>query len=52
MTDMIEQAPLGDYELADRYRLENGRVAEQTTYVNWLDAYVQTGMLDLAQLLG
>ena len=26
MTDMIEQAQLSDYELADRYRLENGRV--------------------------
>ena len=26
MTDMIEQAQLADYELADRYRLENGRV--------------------------
>ncbi|HEX4982494.1 MAG TPA: hypothetical protein VFV63_12375, partial [Ilumatobacteraceae bacterium] len=26
MTDMIEQAQLAEYELADRYRLENGRV--------------------------
>ena len=26
MTDMIEQAQLAGYELADRYRLENGRV--------------------------
>jgi ketosteroid isomerase-like protein len=33
------------------FRLEDGRIAEQTTYVNWLDAYVQTGVLDLAALL-
>jgi ketosteroid isomerase-like protein len=43
--------PFSTYECVV-FRLEDGRVAEQTTYVNWLDAYVQTGMLDLAPLLG
>jgi ketosteroid isomerase-like protein len=43
--------PFSTYECVV-FRLVDGRVAEQTTYVNWLDAYVQTGMLDLAPLLG
>jgi hypothetical protein len=43
--------PFSTYECVV-FRLEDGRVAEQTTYVNWLDAYVQTGMLDLAPVLG
>jgi ketosteroid isomerase-like protein len=34
------------------FRLRGGRIKEQTTYVNWLDAYVQTGLIDLAPLLG
>lgn len=34
------------------FRLAAGLVAEQTTYVNWLDAYVQSGLVDLAPLLG
>jgi ketosteroid isomerase-like protein len=33
------------------FQLEEGRVKEQTTYANWLDAYVQTGLIDLGTLL-
>jgi ketosteroid isomerase-like protein len=33
------------------FRLADGRVNEQTTYVNWLDAYVQAGLVDLGALL-
>jgi len=33
------------------FKLEAGRIKEQTTYVNWLDAYVQTGLIDLAEVL-
>jgi ketosteroid isomerase-like protein len=32
------------------YRIANGKVAESTTYVNWLDAYVQTGLVDASSL--
>ena len=32
------------------YRIEGGRIREQTTYVNWLDAYVQAGLVDLEPL--
>ena len=32
-------------------RVQDGTVKEQTTYVNWLDAYVQAGMVDLADLV-
>jgi ketosteroid isomerase-like protein len=32
------------------YRMERGRIREQTTYVNWLDAYVQAGLVDLGPL--
>ncbi len=32
------------------YRIERGRIHEQTTYVNWLDAYVQAGLVDLEPL--
>ena len=34
------------------FRFEDGRVKEQTTYINWLDAYVQTGLIDLGAVLG
>jgi hypothetical protein len=33
------------------FRFEDGRVKEQTAYVNWLDAYVQAGLVDLGSLL-
>ena len=33
------------------FKLEAGRIEEQTTYVNWLDTYVQTGLIDLAEVL-
>jgi len=32
------------------FKLDGGRIKEQTTYVNWLDAYVQAGLIDLAPL--
>ena len=28
------------------YRITNGKVAESTTYINWLDPYVQVGLVD------
>ena len=33
------------------FTLDERRVKEQTTYVNWLDAYVQAGLIDLAPLI-
>ena len=32
------------------YRIANGRVAESTAYVNWLDPYVQVGLVDVSTL--
>jgi hypothetical protein len=32
------------------YRIEGGRIQEQTTYANWLDAYVQSGLVDVGPL--
>lgn len=32
------------------YRIEGGKIAESTAYVNWLDPYVQTGIVDVASL--
>jgi len=32
------------------YRLANGKVAESTAYINWLDPYVQTGLVDVGAL--
>ena len=32
------------------YRIVDGKVAEWTTYVNWLDAYVQTGLVAVSSL--
>ena len=32
------------------YRIENGKVAESTTYINWLDPYVQVGLVDMEAL--
>jgi ketosteroid isomerase-like protein len=37
--------PYGTYECIV-YRIADGKVAEQTTYLNWLDAYVQVGLVD------
>jgi ketosteroid isomerase-like protein len=34
------------------YRIGAGRILEETTYVNWLDVYVQTGLVDLKSLTG
>ncbi len=33
------------------FRLEDGRVAEMTSYVNWLDVYMQTGLVDPSSLI-
>jgi ketosteroid isomerase-like protein len=32
------------------YRIANGKVAESTAYVNWLDPYVQLGLVDVSTL--
>jgi ketosteroid isomerase-like protein len=32
------------------YRIAHGRVAESTAYINWLDPYVQVGLVDLKTL--
>jgi ketosteroid isomerase-like protein len=32
------------------YRIADGRIQEETTYVNWLDVYVQTGLVELESL--
>jgi ketosteroid isomerase-like protein len=32
------------------YRIADGRIRDQTIYVNWLDVYVQTGLVDLESL--
>ena len=32
------------------YRITNGKVAESTTYLNWLDPYVQVGLVDVNTL--
>jgi ketosteroid isomerase-like protein len=32
------------------YRIADGLIREQTVYVNWLDVYVQTGIVDLESL--
>lgn len=32
------------------YRIAEGKVVEATTYVNWLDAYVQSGLVDVSTL--
>jgi hypothetical protein len=31
-------------------RIANGRVAESTAYINWLDPYVQLGLVDASNL--
>lgn len=33
------------------FRLEGGKVAEVTSYLNWLDVYVQTGLVDPTALI-
>jgi ketosteroid isomerase-like protein len=32
------------------YRIANGKVAESTAYTNWLDPYVQLGLVDVSTL--
>jgi len=41
--------PYSTYECVV-YRLANGKVAESTAYLNWLDPYVQLGLVDLSTL--
>lgn len=33
------------------YRIDGGRIQEQVSYANWMDVYVQTGVVDLATLI-
>ena len=40
--------PFSTYECIV-YRLAGGKVAEVTNYVNWLDPYVQMGLVDAAR---
>ena len=44
-----DNMPFTTYECVV-YRIDDGRIAEQTTYANWLDAYVQSEMIDLEPL--
>jgi ketosteroid isomerase-like protein len=32
------------------YRIANGKVAESTAYINWLDPYVQLGLVEVSTL--
>jgi ketosteroid isomerase-like protein len=32
------------------YRIADGKVAESTAYINWLDPYVQIGLVDVSTL--
>jgi ketosteroid isomerase-like protein len=32
------------------YRIADGKVAESTAYINWLDPYVQVGLVDVSTL--
>ena len=32
------------------YRLKGGKVTESTAYINWLDPYVQVGLVDVSTL--
>jgi len=41
--------PYSTYECVV-YHITDGKVVESTTYVNWLDVYVQVGLVDLATL--
>lgn len=33
------------------YRIEDGKIVEETHYANWMSVYVQTGQMDLKKLL-
>jgi ketosteroid isomerase-like protein len=41
--------PYSTYECVV-YRIADGKVAESTTYLNWLDPYVQVGLVDAGGL--
>ena len=41
--------PYSTYECVV-YRIANSRVAESTAYINWLDPYVQIGLVDASNL--
>jgi ketosteroid isomerase-like protein len=43
------EQPFATYECVV-YRLAQGRVAESTAYVNWLDVYSQVGLVDPASV--
>jgi ketosteroid isomerase-like protein len=43
------ELPFSTYECVV-YRIADGKVAESTAYVNWLDPYVQVGLVDASSL--
>jgi ketosteroid isomerase-like protein len=43
------ERPYSTYECIV-YRIADGKVAESTAYINWLDPYVQVGLVDLSTL--
>lgn len=43
------EVPYSTYECIV-YRIVNGKVAESTAYINWLDPYVQLGLVDVTTL--
>jgi ketosteroid isomerase-like protein len=46
-----KDVPYSTYECIV-YRIADGKVAESTAYVNWLDPYVQVGLVDASTLTG
>jgi ketosteroid isomerase-like protein len=44
-----QDQPYSTYECVV-YRIAGGKVAESTTYTNWLDPYVQLGLVDVTAL--
>lgn len=44
------ERPFSTYECIV-YRIADGKVAESTSYVNWLDPYVQTGLVEVRSLM-
>jgi len=43
------ERPYSTYECIV-YRIADGKVAESTAYINWLDPYVQVGLVDVSTL--
>jgi ketosteroid isomerase-like protein len=43
------ERPYSTYECIV-YRIADGKMAESTAYINWLDPYVQVGLVDVGTL--